>query len=221
VAPDEIDASDPNFYSKMARFGASKSSEYYVQTSLEAAADGARVNARKTAEQEVAGGNGFVPVRNCANLTTQQRGFDLEQKRLSDLVAQDKEVLARLSAQYQLTPTSQVQTDIQKAAQQLSADLAKLKALPKSSKAFTQPCEAIMKPAKAVSDYTTAFIGAQLNAAAMPQDNNLPFGAALAEGWANSFLGNIITNKKVVNMLFENGYQSGNINPATVSTPAL
>ncbi len=209
--PDGIDISDPGYFASLAQCGASKSDPYYVQSAFQAAADGARASARRTAEAEVAGGSGFIPVRNCANLTSQQMGFDLNAQRLRMNVQRDGQVLKELLDRQTANPSSVNAADITRAQAQLQQSAKQLHDLPKSDKAFTQPCNAITNPARAVSDWTNSYLAAQMHASASVKSDNVPFFANFAVAAADSFLNKILTNGGAINALFEHGYRSGNV----------
>lgn len=174
--PATLSTSNPNFYANMGQVGSSQANPYFLQSSFVAGVDQSRASSLAMAQNHISQGNGYKAPVSCAGSLAQQRSLDLQNKALSDQLANRQTLLNNLLNAAEMGQDVK-QADITKA----SADLKAAQdawnnspdALNKGNPAVVM-CEAVASPAVLVNQGIDALFKSVSANMSQYNSNNLP-----------------------------------------------
>lgn len=213
--PDQLSISSPDYYMKLAQASANP---YLTQTVYQDKLDSAKAVGKLSAQQEVASGNGFMPVRNINGVVAQQQlQIDKQRIEMQKQLQIKMQAYTLLKNKNESAPGTVAQAELDKAQQDILILQTALTKLAEEKPSYKSVADGITNPAGAVSGFLNSYLQSHLNTANNPKDENLPFFAGFVENVATNFVTNFIEQGKPnFQILNDAGITAGNIVSANI-----
>lgn len=208
--PDQLDISSPDYYMKLSQASANP---YLTQTVYQDKLDSAKAAGKVSAQQEIASGNGFMPVRNINGaVAQQQQQIDSQRIQLQKQLQIKMQAYTLLKNRNESVPGSVAKEELDKAQQDILILQSALNKLAAEKPSYKQVADGITNPAGAVSGFLNSYLQSHLNTANSPKTENLPFFAGFVENVATNFITSFIEQGKPnFQILNDAGITAGNI----------
>lgn len=211
-APEDLDIAQPDYYIKLAQAGSGSVDPFLLQTIFDDKAQEAKASGDQAARNEVSASQGFVPVRNCQGVVSQQQDIDNKNIQYSREVYDNEQALWDIQTARLMYPKTVNPEQVAKAQKALDDSRKKLRALPETNRPIVNFCEKIQNPGASIANSINSYLGAHLGAASNVKSENLPFFAVFMESVANSFVNTVIQGQKPnLSILTDAGIRSANI----------
>lgn len=180
---ENMDANDPDFYLKLAKYGYGETSPAFLQTVYENRAKEMQNIGLASAQNEVLLGSGLKSPRNCGGNVSEQKAIDQKWNLANDKMQNRYKLYLDLKSakdtQWNILTAKEKEkltADLQKAQDDYLAAAKELKGLPET---FESPvlkiCEKIASPAEAVNKGIDKAFASFTDGMSKYNDNNLPF----------------------------------------------